>query len=98
MWPCLPGSPRALAESPRWKYLKLAGTWHPKLKILRNLSERMPILLESGIPNSRIYVILLNVALFVQKLPNSARKWNRKLKNSCSLSEFKLDDQGELVW
>ena len=70
----------------------------PKLKILRNLSERIPILVESGIPNSRIYVILLNVALFVQKLPNSARKWNRKLENGCSLFEFKLEDQGELVW
>ena len=79
-------------------FLKYAGTWHPQLKILRNLSERIPILLESGILNSRIYVILLSVALFVQKLPNSARKWNLKLENLCSFSEFKLEDQGELVW
>ena len=63
LWPCLRGSPQALAESPSAKFLKFAGTWGPKLEILRNLSEHRQIILQSGIPNSRIYVIVLNVAL-----------------------------------
>ena len=51
--------------------MKSQGMWESKLHIVHNLYEDLQIILESGIPNSRVYVVCLHF-----KLKDQTKNWD----------------------